>query len=326
VNYAAMRWAVEDCRLDGAAKPILFVIAYRGDRETGYCWAGQRRIAKEAGVTRTHVQRIMAELLELGVLEKGEPGSGTRADTVRIAPGVVEHEAGGRGGAEATTSVTRTVEGQAAAGEVIHNPASSGHMTWPQPSSVDELVATLSGASGHIGNDSSGLVATSADASGHMLNGRLTGLTSAKAGMSESQGLKQVSLKASEDHVLDVADSTADAVGSVEARDPPPVDPSIVRELRRRGLGLKPVDERPPGDAGPTRTRDEQLAELKRRFAADFKGGQERDGVHVHAVAQPATIELVAGVAVAVATAETATVAAAAQDATVVVEPRAATG
>jgi hypothetical protein len=64
-----MRWAVEDCQLDGAAKPILFVIAYRANRDTGECWAGQRRIAREAGVTRTHVQRVMADLIRTGVLE-----------------------------------------------------------------------------------------------------------------------------------------------------------------------------------------------------------------------------------------------------------------
>jgi hypothetical protein len=127
VNYPAMRWAVEDCQLDGAAKPILFVIAYRADRDTGLCWAGQRRIAREAGVTRTHVQRVMAKLVHDGVLEVVEQGSGTAPRIVRIAPGLVEGESFASGMVEGQAAVSGTVESEIVAGEVIHSPSSSGH-------------------------------------------------------------------------------------------------------------------------------------------------------------------------------------------------------
>jgi Helix-turn-helix domain len=136
MNYPAMRWAVEECQLDGAAKPILFVIAYRADRDTGECWAGQRRIAREAGVTRTHVQRKMAELIDIGILEVVEQGSGTTPRIVRIAPAWVEGETSASGVVEGEASATSVVEG-----EVVHSPSSSGHTMWPQASEHDELVS-----------------------------------------------------------------------------------------------------------------------------------------------------------------------------------------
>jgi hypothetical protein len=137
VNYAAMRWAVEECQLDGAAKPILFVIAYRADRDTGECWAGQRRIAREAGVTRTHVQRVMSKLARDGILEVVEEGSGTTPRIVRIAPAWVEGEASASGIVEGAASASGVIEG-----EVIHSSSQ-----WPPDVAAskiaDDLVATV---------------------------------------------------------------------------------------------------------------------------------------------------------------------------------------
>ena len=161
-----MRWAVEGCQLDGAAKPILFVIAYRADRDTGECWAGQRRIAREAGVSRVHVQRVMAELVDIGVLEVVENGSGTKPRIVRIADSVIDHQTFGSGFVEGSSTASKVVEGHAT-GEVIHNPSSSGHMTWPRGFPPNPLVATSGGASGHVGTPDAELVATSGDDSGH---------------------------------------------------------------------------------------------------------------------------------------------------------------
>jgi Helix-turn-helix domain len=161
MNYSAMRWAVEECQLDGAAKPILFVIAYRADRDTGECWAGQRRIAREAGVTRTHVQRVEAKLIRLGILEVVEQGSGTRPRIIRIAPGLVEGEASASGVVEGVASASGIVEG-----EVIHSASQWPHEVATNPF-ANSLAVTFGTFSGHIEATRNELVATSRDDSGH---------------------------------------------------------------------------------------------------------------------------------------------------------------
>lgn len=260
-----MRWAVEGCQLDGAAKPILFVIAYRADRDTGECWAGQRRIAREAGVSRTHVQRVMAELVDIGVLEVVENGSGTTPRIVRIADSVIEHHAFGSGLVEGSSTASKVVEGHAT-GEVIHNPSSSGHMTWPQGFSNDELVATSGGASGHMGRPEAELVATSGDGSGHSH----VPLSSTDAQKVLSKGFELQG----DIHVLD-DDSTADAV--VVEREEPPA--SLLVELERRGL--RPRSRAPAKPEQRPRSRDEQLAYLERLAAEEkAKSGQEGNDEH----------------------------------------------
>jgi hypothetical protein len=268
MNYPAMRWAVEDCQLDGAAKPILFVIAYHADRDTGLCWAGQRRIAREAGVTRTHVQRVMSRLVHDGILEVVEQGSGTAPRIVRIAPAWVEGEASASGMVEGEATASGIVEG-----EVIHSPSSSGHLMWPQGSEHDELVATLLRGSGHMRAPEADLVATSGEASGHIARQAKNAVTSAKAGMSESQGYKQGFELQDQKQVLDNASSAADAAGVVEAQEPPP---SVLANLEQRGL--RPQPQPAPKPEQQPRSREEQLAYLKRIAAEDeakAKSGQE---------------------------------------------------
>jgi hypothetical protein len=251
-----MRWAVEDCQLDGAAKPILFVIAYRANRDTGECWAGQRRIAREAGVTRTHVQRVMADLIRTGVLEVVEAGSGTKANIVRIAPGLVEGSSTASGVVEGESTATNVVEGQALVGEVIHNPSSQ----WPPHVAASDvamdLMATFGSFSGHIEATRNELVATWGDDSGHSHVPLSRG--------NAEKGFNQGSLTSREDHVLDDADPTADAVGVVEAPEPPP---SLLRELERRGL--RPKSKAPAKPEQRPRSREEQLAHLERQIAED---------------------------------------------------------
>jgi hypothetical protein len=253
MNYPAMRWAVEECQLDGAAKPILFVIAYRADRDTGECWAGQRRIAKEAGVTRTHVQRVMAKLVRDGILEVVEQGSGTTPRIVRIAPAWVEGDASASGLVEGQATATGVVEG-----EVIHSPTDSGHAMWPQRSVYDELVATFGTFSGHIETTRNELVATSRDDSGHSH----VPLSSENAEKGFNQGFELQG----ENHVLDDASSAASAAGVVEASKP---SPSLLRELERRGLRRTTKPPRPRNTEPPVRSREEQLAILERIAAED---------------------------------------------------------
>jgi hypothetical protein len=264
MNYPAMRWAVEGCQLDGAAKPILFVIAYRADRDTGECWAGQRRIAREAGVSRVHVQRVMAELVDIGVLEVVENGSGTKPRIVRIADSVIEHQAFGSGFVEGSSTASKVVEGHAT-GEVTHNPSSSGHMTWPRGFPPNPLVATSGGASGHMRTPDAELVATSGDDSGHSH----VPLSRENAEKGFNQGFELQGSK----HVVDDADSTARAAGVVDAPDPPP---SLLPGLERRGL--RPNPRLAPKPEQQPRSREEQLAILERIAAEDeakAKNGQE---------------------------------------------------
>jgi hypothetical protein len=81
--------------------------------------------------------------------------------------------------------------------------------------------------------------------------------------------------------VLDDASSAADAAGVAEAYEPPPVSEAQKAWLRRRGLGQRqpaPPVARPPAaaaDPAVDRDREQQLAELERRYPDEFKSGQE---------------------------------------------------
>jgi hypothetical protein len=73
--------------------------------------------------------------------------------------------------------------------------------------------------------------------------------------------------------VLDDASSAAPAAGVIEASVPPP---SVLRELERRGL--RPTARPTPKPEQQPRSREEQLAYLKRLAAEDeakAKNGQE---------------------------------------------------
>jgi hypothetical protein len=45
VNYRAMRYVAEECRVEGAGRAILYALSYRADRNTGEAWVSLRRIA-----------------------------------------------------------------------------------------------------------------------------------------------------------------------------------------------------------------------------------------------------------------------------------------
>jgi hypothetical protein len=260
--------ASEDCKVKGPGRAVLWVVAYHADRDTGECWVGQRRLARESGLARSTVQRALDELFSGGVLEYVEDHRGPRPDRYQIAPNLVEGEA----------SASGIVEGQAIVGEVIHNPRSSGLAPGPLDLSVEELVDRFGGASGPTAGRLPSLVDRSGDASGPMGTFPIETLTSANADLSESQGYKQGSCTSREEHVVDDADSTANAADVVDAAEAPPVDPSVIDNLRRRGLMRLPHEPGPRGNDAPTRSREEQLAILERIAAEDeakAKNGQE---------------------------------------------------
>jgi hypothetical protein len=196
VNYPAMRHVAEHCRLEGAPRALLWAMSYRADRE-GECWAGQRRLAREAGISRKSVERWLPRLVGMGLLELVEEGTGPRPDGYRFSPTWVE----GIG------SASGVVEGEIVQGEVIHNPTASGDMVSPVGREHDELVATLLGASGDTVSNRAELVATLGNESGYSQL-LLPAETAPKV-------LKQGSLEAREVQGRNAAGSAADAAGVV---------------------------------------------------------------------------------------------------------------
>jgi hypothetical protein len=260
MNYPAMRWAVEDCRLEGAAKPILFVIAYRADRDSAECWAGQRRIAREAGVDPKTVERVIPRLIADGVLELVEPGSGPRPNCYRIAPAWVEGEAFASGVVEGATTASALVEGQGALDGVIHRPPASADIASALDRVMPALVPTSDSASADIGHP---LVPTLGAASADMV-----------VPLSSENGEKV--LEGLDTRKEQVRDAAARAAGGVAASEPPPITEADKRWLEYRGLRpksrpgngtLTAVDSR-------TRSREEQLAELERQIEAEKAKGE----------------------------------------------------
>ena len=257
--------ASEDCKVKGPGRALLWVIAYHADRDTGECWVGQRRLARESGLARSTVQQALGKLFDDLVLEPVEDARGPKAERFRIAPALVEGEAFSTGMVEGSASVSGTVEGRVVAGEVIHNPGASGPAAGPLENAANFLVDRSWPPSGPIDGLETALVDRSAE-----VTGPFTWPLSSGNG---SQGFKQGSPTSREEHVLDDASSAADAAGVVEAPSP---QSSVLRELERRGL--RPQAKLPTNPEPQPRSREEQLAILERIAAEDeakAKNGQE---------------------------------------------------
>jgi hypothetical protein len=162
-----MRWiASEDCTVKGPARAVLWVIAFHADRNTGECWVGQRRLARESGLARSTVQRALDELFGDGVLEFIEDHQGPKPDRFQIAPSLVEGEASVFGMVEGQAGASGIVEGQAVVGEVLHNPAASGPGVSPQALRGNFLVDRSSDDSGLAQVPPAALVDSFSDGSG----------------------------------------------------------------------------------------------------------------------------------------------------------------
>lgn len=259
-----MRWvASEDCTVKGPARAVLWVIAYHADRDTGECWVGQRRLARESGLARATVQRALDKLFADGVLEPIEDHQGPKPERYMVAPHLVEGESFGSGVVEGTSTPSKVVEHEAIAGEVIHNPGASGLTPGPQVVADAELVDSLRGASGLPPDPEAPLVDSRSESSGLLV-------TRSPAETAPKVLSKGFELQGS-NHVVDDADSTAHAVGVVDAPEPPP---SLLRELERRGL--RPRPRAPAKPEQQPRSREEQLAILERIAAEDeAKSSQE---------------------------------------------------
>jgi hypothetical protein len=175
--------ASEDCKVKGPGRALLWVIAYHAARDTGECWVGQRRLARESGLARSTVQQALGKLFDDLVLEPVEDARGPKAERFRIAPALVEGEAFGSGMVEGSLSVSGSVEGQVAVGEVIHNPGSSGPAAGPLGTEGNFLVDRSWPPSGPIGGPQTALVDRSAEVTGPTI--------SALSWENGSQGFKQ---------------------------------------------------------------------------------------------------------------------------------------
>jgi Helix-turn-helix domain len=202
-----MRHVAEHCRLEGAPRALLWAMSYRADRDTAECWAGQRRLAREAGISRKSVERWLPRLVGMGLLELVEEGTGPRPDCYRFSPTWVEGIGSASSVVEGASSATGIVEGEIVQGEVIHNPAATGDMVSPVAGAHDKLVATLLGASGDTVSNRAELVATLGNESGYSQL-LLPAETAPKV-------LKQGSLEARRVQGRNAAGSAADAAGGV---------------------------------------------------------------------------------------------------------------
>jgi len=181
-----MRWvASEDCKVKGPARALLWVIAYHADRDTGECWVGQRRLARESGLARSTVQLALDKLFDDLVLEPVEDARGPKPERYRIASALVEGEAFGTGMVEGTASVSGVLESISSVieGEVIHNPGASGPTVGPLAGHGNFLLDRSWPPSGPIHGPEAALVDRSAEVTGPT--------TSPLSSQNGSQGFKQ---------------------------------------------------------------------------------------------------------------------------------------
>jgi hypothetical protein len=210
------------------------------------------RLARESGLARATVQRALDKLFGDCILEPVEDHRGPQPERYRIAPTLVEGEAFGSG----------MVEGQASASSAVEGPSGLGAS--PLGESGNFLVDSPSTASGLAQRPTGALVDSLGEASGLLL----PSLSRENA----SQGFNQGSLTSREVHVVGDNDSTAGAVVVADA--PPPVPESVKQELERRGLRRPANAPKPRSTSPPTRSREEQLAELRQQYPDDFKSAE----------------------------------------------------
>jgi hypothetical protein len=84
VNYDALKYVNEECRVKGAGRALLHAIAYRAHPDTGECFAAERKLAHAAGVAKSTAEAWLTKLVDLGELAVVLDGSGRRSTCYRI--------------------------------------------------------------------------------------------------------------------------------------------------------------------------------------------------------------------------------------------------
>jgi hypothetical protein len=191
----------------GPARAVLWVIAYHADRDTGECWVGQRRLARESGLARATVQRALNQLFGDLILEPVDGHRGPQPERYRIAPTLVEGEAFGSGMVEGQSFVSSTVE------------SASGLGGSPLGNTGNFLVDSPDFASGLTEKPSGPLVDSLSESSGL--------LPSPRPAETAPKGLSKVSELQVQKHVLDGA-SAVGAVGAAEWRAPSTATPNVL--------------------------------------------------------------------------------------------------
>ncbi len=111
MNFAAMRYVAERCQVEGAGRALLWAIAWHANRETGDCYAGERTLARTAGVSRSTVSLWLPKLFEGGETALIVESSGRRARTWRIVAHLDDTASGPTAGPQGDRAVVDRSDG-----------------------------------------------------------------------------------------------------------------------------------------------------------------------------------------------------------------------
>jgi hypothetical protein len=145
----SIAWVRDRCRVESPAKrSALYAIATIGDKYTGATKASAATLARAAGCSSRHMQRMLPELVGDGLVEQLDAGAGRRPASYRINPAlfVVEGDLTGTDIVEGALAGAGVVEGDVFAVTRSYDMASPLQGE-PQPRSYDigHPVATTSG-------------------------------------------------------------------------------------------------------------------------------------------------------------------------------------
>jgi hypothetical protein len=113
----SIAWVRDRCRVEVPAKrSALYAIATIGDKYTGATKANASTLARAAGCSSRHMERMLPELVEDGLIEQLDAGAGRRPASYRINPALfVEGDLAGTNIVEGDLAGTGIVEGDVSA-------------------------------------------------------------------------------------------------------------------------------------------------------------------------------------------------------------------
>jgi hypothetical protein len=259
----SIAWVRDRCTLEGAYRPLLYAVATHAGKHYADCTASAATLARASGLSSRWVKKLLPELVDMGILEQLDSGSGRRPACYRIAPPLwVEHSSSASGLVEHEAYATNVTEGSSGEptsplqGEVL---ARSGEPTSPQST----LAAGAKPRCGEVGNP---VVVNSPFRSGEVLP-PLSWADGSQEKYVEEKNIEDKNVPRSRS--LASARSNAGQALAPDAMAPQPPPDSLLRELERRGLRRPTGAPRPRSTDPPARSREEQLAELERIAARD---------------------------------------------------------
>jgi tryptophan 2,3-dioxygenase len=250
----SIAWVRDRCTLEGAMRPLLYAVATHADRHYAVCNASAATLARASGVSTRWVKTLLREAVDIGVLEQLYEGRGRKPAAYRIAPPLW---------VEGTVTASAVVEGTVTASGVVEGEISTGPASGEPSSPQRSLEVALGLRSGALLDP---VVVHFSDRSGALL----PALSSADGPQEKYVEEKNIEDK-NVPHPRSLAGARSDAgqAQAPDAMESPPVPESVKRELERRGLRLPTGTSRPKSTSPPPRSRDEQLAALKRMEAEE---------------------------------------------------------